>query len=160
MPYSDPEQRRAYGREWIRLNAERARAAMQRWRERHPEDHRAEGRAYYARHRERIGAAIAEYHRTHPEVVKAKGHAYRARKRASPGSFTHDEWLGLVAAYQGRCAYCRKRRVLEAEHRIPLSRGGTNFISNILPACHPCNAEKHRRTEDEYRQRLEREGRR
>ena len=30
MPYSDPERRRAYGREWMRRNAEKAREAMRR----------------------------------------------------------------------------------------------------------------------------------
>jgi 5-methylcytosine-specific restriction endonuclease McrA len=138
-------------------NADKARAAMRRWRERHPDEHRAEGRAYYARHRERLSAAIAAYHRANPGVVKAKSQAYRARKLASEGSFSLEQWLDLVAAYDGRCAYCAATGPLEAEHRTPLSRGGTNFIGNILPACRRCNARKHQLTDAEFRMRIQTE---
>jgi 5-methylcytosine-specific restriction endonuclease McrA len=37
---------------------------------------------------------------------------------------------------------------------VPLARGGTNWIENILPACRVCNARKHLLTEDEFRARL------
>jgi 5-methylcytosine-specific restriction endonuclease McrA len=154
VPYSDPEKRRAYGRAWIKQNADKAREAMRRWRERHPDAHRAERRLYYARHRERLKEVIAAYHRANPGVVKAKSQAYRARRRSSPGSFSLAEWLELVAAHDGRCAYCRGFEPLEAEHRVPLSRGGSNFIGNIVPACRACNARKHRLTDDEFRARL------
>jgi hypothetical protein len=29
------------------------------------------------------------------------------------------------------------------DHRIPLGRGGSNLIANILPACRRCNRRKH-----------------
>src|SRR3989442_10273597 len=38
----DIEERRAYGREWIKRNPEKAREAMRRWRKNHPEEHLAE----------------------------------------------------------------------------------------------------------------------
>ena len=53
-----------------------------------------------------------------------------------------------------RCAYRGEAGPLEPDHRVPLARGGTNFIANILPACRRCNAEKHTMTEDEFRARL------
>ena len=37
------------------------------------------------------------------------------------------------------------------EHKIPLSRGGTNEYSNLEIACQYCNMEKHNKTEEEYR---------
>jgi len=42
---------------------------------------------------------------------------------------------------------------LQADHRIPLARGGTSTIDNIAPACARCNARKHLMTEDEFRAR-------
>lgn len=77
--------------------------------------------------------------------------ARRARLRAAAGRFTPSEWLALVDEWSGLCAYCGMARPLTADHRIPLSRGGTNDIGNILPACRPCNASKGRLTEGEYR---------
>ena len=46
------------------------------------------------------------------------------------------------------CIYCgaspihNSSAMLEAEHVIPYSRGGTNQARNIVTACHECNASK------------------
>lgn len=37
---------------------------------------------------------------------------------------------------------------------MPLARGGSNSIDNILPACGRCNRRKHLMTEEEFRARL------
>lgn len=37
------------------------------------------------------------------------------------------------------------------EHKIPLSRGGTNLYENLGIACQRCNCKKHTKTEIEYR---------
>lgn len=37
------------------------------------------------------------------------------------------------------------------EHKIPLSRGGTNEYNNLAIACLSCNHKKHTKTEEEYR---------
>ncbi|MDQ2767712.1 MAG: HNH endonuclease [Gemmatimonadota bacterium] len=154
MPYKDPERQREYAREWLKKNAQKARDAVRRWRLAHPERHNAKNRLYNARHRDERNAYMAVYNREHHEVVLAKWHNYRARKRAAAGSFTSAEWLALVTSYQGRCAYCGETKPLEPEHRTPLSRGGSNAIDNIAPACHGCNARKHRMTEAEFRARI------
>ncbi len=154
MPYRDPEERRRYAREWIRRNADRARDAMRRWRQAHPDEHSAEVRSYYARHREERLAQSAEYHRANPEIGLARSQNYRARRRAAVGSLRAAEWLALVALHGGRCAYCGGVGSLQADHRTPLSRGGSNMIDNILPACARCNQRKHKMTEEEFRARL------
>jgi 5-methylcytosine-specific restriction endonuclease McrA len=42
-----------------------------------------------------------------------------------------------------RCAYCGDEDVpLEVEHVVPRSRGGSNRVSNLVPACVPCNQAK------------------
>lgn len=126
---------------------------MQRWRATHHEEHRAEGRARYARHRERLKAQIAAYHRAHPDVVRAKREKHRALRKGAEGFFTAYEWRELVAQYEHACAYCGAIGPLEQDHCLPLARGGTNWIDNILPACRVCNARKHLMTEEEFRAR-------
>jgi len=152
MPYSDPDRRRAYGREWIRRNADKAREAMRRWRQRHPAKHAAEVRAYYARYpalwSQRLAAGP-----NRAAVRRAVAHRRRARE-VRGGSFTAAEWNALVQAYRGLCAYCGAAGAVQVDHRIPLSRGGTNTIDNILPACRRCNCRKASMTEKEFRARL------
>jgi 5-methylcytosine-specific restriction endonuclease McrA len=49
--------------------------------------------------------------------------------------------------------------LIEIDHRIPLTRGGSNLIDNILPACRRCNRRKGTMTEEEFRGFLQREKR-
>ena len=44
------------------------------------------------------------------------------------------------------------------EHKIPLSRGGTNEYNNLAVACQKCNNKKHNKTEKEYRKELNQYG--
>lgn len=44
-----------------------------------------------------------------------------------------------------RCAYCGEKLTLETrtiDHIVPLSEGGSNYITNFFPACTYCNALK------------------
>jgi len=63
-------------------------------------------------------------------------------------------WREKATFHGWRCAYCRKpltESSLSADHRIPISRGGSDLLSNLLPVCYPCNRQKGKRTEGEYR---------
>ena len=40
------------------------------------------------------------------------------------------------------------------EHKIPLSRGGTNEYNNLAISCQRCNCKKHAKTETEYREEI------
>lgn len=77
------------------------------------------------------------------------------------GSHTEREWNSLVVAWGWRCFYCAKPVNEEAEpiwdaltkdHLVPLSRGGSDDIGNIVPACFNCNRLKGAMTIDEFRE--------
>ena len=40
------------------------------------------------------------------------------------------------------CTYCGSDKQLEADHILPLSRGGSNALVNLATACRPCNLSK------------------
>lgn len=50
------------------------------------------------------------------------------------------------------CLYCGSTGG-EIDHVIPLSRGGTHSIGNLVAACKPCNASKNNRTITEWKKR-------
>lgn len=57
----------------------------------------------------------------------------------------------LLEKFGRKCMYCKKDNcVLEVEHIIPKSRGGTNRISNLGIACRECNQEKGNKTAEEF----------
>ncbi|MEU1585224.1 HNH endonuclease [Micromonospora sp. NPDC005710] len=37
------------------------------------------------------------------------------------------------------CSLCRRRPATTADHILPLSKGGSNDLTNLRPACGPCN---------------------
>lgn len=133
----------------MRRNPLRARDAMRRWRARHREVDRRAKRDQYRLDPRPVIKRNKAYARAHPEVRLAIRHRRRANERRGEG-FTASAWLALVAKFRNRCAYCGVEGPLHADHRVPLSRGGSNSIDNILPACAPCNMSKHDRTESEF----------
>lgn len=138
----DPERYRNYGRRYNeRLDPAEKTRRSRAYRERMTPEQRAHERARY-------NAWWAGRDRN---LAKPKSARRRARLAAVVGSYTAQEWLALVAFWSNTCAYCGMSGPLEADHRIPLCRGGTNYISNILPACRSCNRSKGAKTEDEYR---------
>jgi 5-methylcytosine-specific restriction endonuclease McrA len=57
----------------------------------------------------------------------------------------------VLEKFHHRCAYCHTITVpLELDHVVPRSRGGTDRVSNLVPACHSCNTEKRTRTAAEW----------
>jgi len=57
----------------------------------------------------------------------------------------------LLEKFNRKCVYCGKENVpLEIEHIVPISRGGTNRISNLTISCHDCNNAKGSLTAEEF----------
>ena len=51
----------------------------------------------------------------------------------------------VFAKAGGRCSYCGNKIGIETfhiDHLVPKWRGGSNCISNLLPACADCNTSK------------------
>ncbi|GAB3749245.1 HNH endonuclease [Microlunatus parietis] len=70
--------------------------------------------------------------------------ARRRQRRLARG--THDltevQWTALLSAWGG-CAYCGSDdAALQRDCVLPISRGGTYTLDNVVPACRSCNASK------------------
>lgn len=56
---------------------------------------------------------------------------------------TDSEWQIVLKQYEYKCAYCGcSNKPLQKDHVIPVSKGGDDKITNIVPACQKCNASK------------------
>lgn len=108
------------------------------WRE-HPEEKLAELKRCYA-HRRRLRYLTQPLLRTyHKEKSKR-------RKTAIKGGHllqvTPQQIRDRFACFNHACAYCGANDDLHIEHFIPISKGGSHVMGNILPACQPCNYNK------------------
>ena len=100
----------------------------------------------HEQHSWRGGVSSTETHRRwkrkNPErMAHLKARRY-ARERGAEGSHTLDEWEKLKIKNGLRCVGCNKKRKLTKDHIIPLSKGGSDFITNIQPMCGSCNSRK------------------
>lgn len=97
------------------------------YKHRHPEVHRLHNQKWYAQH---------------PEVKRAQRQRRRVRVVMSVGAYTETEWQALCFKYDGVCLCCKQRKPLTVDHIVPISRGGSNSISNLQPLCAECNSRK------------------
>lgn len=74
-----------------------------------------------------------------------------ARERCAVGSFTLSEWEEKKKEFNYKCAICgiseiellkNTFRGLSIDHIVPVSKKGTNYISNLQPLCQNCNSKK------------------
>lgn len=104
-----------------------------------------------------VARRARQYRKRHPEKAKAAWTvgklARRARQSDASGSLTHQQIESRFAFHGNRCVYCGSSDAeLVVEHQIPLSRGGTNYPANIVPACRSCNSKKHSMTPKEFKE--------
>lgn len=111
------------------------------------------GQKYFDRRlrelRDELGCDLETSH-----ISKLGGHAWRIKSSfiASPLNreyLSTQQRLALFASHRNKCAACGKEaqpgvRGLQADHKVPLLRGGGNELSNWQPLCHNCNVGKRR----------------
>jgi hypothetical protein len=85
---------------------------------------------------------------------------FGALDNATAGSHTEREWLDLLEQWNWRCFYCAEpvqrnspdpNHEATKDHMVPISRGGVDYIANIVPACRRCNELKGNKTIEEFR---------
>ena len=79
-----------------------------------------------------------------------RSHHYRAVKEGVLSTLTVEDWILCLEQHGRRCAYCGHAEGVDLEHVIPLTRGGDNVASNVVPACTTCNLKKGNRTPEEW----------
>jgi len=65
---------------------------------------------------------------------------------------TEEEWENKKKQYDNRCFYCGKKTKLSKDHIIPIIRGGSDEIDNIVPACKSCNSRKNARRVEVFKE--------
>ena len=169
----------AKARDWYARNKARSAARFQEYYEQHREqllasraqyliDHREQERQrkrdFYLQNIQRLRNTARGYQkearRLYPERYRVKWAKRRAIEMNASGQFTPQDVLSLHEEQRGLCFYCNTalNGQYHVDHKIPLSKGGTNWPNNLCLACQPCNDSKLNKTPEEFlifRQKLE-----
>lgn len=166
------ERKNAYNREWCKANADKVNATNKKWREENPEQMKAIRRKHYTTHSERIKvynrkryveqskqikAINRKWRKEHPEqmeaIIKARNHRRRARKHNAPGSYLPTDLMHMRKEQKDECYYCSIPLCGKGtiDHKVPLSRNGTNWSKNLCIACKLCNSSKGVKSEVEFK---------
>ena len=135
---------------WYRANRDRVLARVKAHAERNKArvlDYQA---AYYSANAERVKATVAAYRAANPDKKRYLENRRRARKSGNGGSHTITERRDKFALLGNACVYCGSSGAMTVDHIVPLARGGTDDIGNIVPACRSCNSKKNARTAVEF----------
>ena len=109
-------------------------------------------RENYEKNKEKIAQKAKKWREKNKEKSNFVKQQYKIRKRQAKGHFSFEEWEALKKKKDFTCMLCGKKEPeikLEADHIVPLTKNGTNYISNIQPLCRSCNASKGNKMQDE-----------
>ncbi len=127
------------------MNKERDRERGPLRTKRDPVKLRRMAQAYKRSHPEWNRKKSAIYKRNHPERVREWVNTRRGLLANAGGRVTLDEFWTKCDLLEWLCQYCScvlTKKTATMDHVTPLSRGGSNDIDNIVPACRSCNARK------------------
>ena len=113
----------------------------------------------YGKTREEAEAKLAPLLEVHGYEVTPNTRDVHLRNARTLGEHTRKEWRAKVAAlprvgpHRVACFYCEEPvhvAYIEKDHYIPVSRGGSDGLDNLVATCRRCNRDKATLTGDEY----------
>lgn len=150
------EQKRGYFKRWYEENREKQREYLRRWYEENREERLVKGKHWRAKNPEKMRALKNRWRAENPERAATHYRNRRARQRAAEGTHTCEDLEAIAEAQDFACAYCGIPLVggeceqVHVDHKIPLSRGGSNWPENLALSCAFCNLSKHAMTAEEF----------
>lgn len=86
---------------------------------------------------------LKKWRRENPSKAAAQRNRNRAMRLECEGCYTAAEFKALCNRYGNTCLRCGSGNApLTPDHVVPLSLGGSNWITNIQPLCRGCNSQK------------------
>ena len=131
-------------RQW--QQGERYKVYQKHYQQEHQEEIHRQNHKRYLLRQEVLQERSRQYGKTEQGRLASKVHKHRrkAQKLASQGSHTPRQLQEQLKRQKSHCYYCKAKlsKVWHPDHIVPLSKGGTNDISNIVIACPTCNLRK------------------
>lgn len=123
------------------------------WRSMNRDKHRISSKEWANKNKEKVAIKNKLWKLNNKETVNLYKKAYRHNRRDKLSSvkLNYKEWKVLLDLFAGLCPYCSTwGHELTVDHVVPVSKGGTNDINNLIPCCFKCNTLKGAKLLDEW----------
>lgn len=137
-------------------NAEKIAQQKREWRKNNPDKVKQHKRNDAKRNPESAQIRRDRWIKKHPAIVRFYANVRRERFMGAEGTFTDEDIHQIYEEQNGKCAYCGISIYFDIPHDVhidhiqPLSRGGSNWPSNLALACADCNHSKSNSTLSEW----------
>jgi 5-methylcytosine-specific restriction endonuclease McrA len=104
---------------------------------------------YRLAHKNEINQRIEQWRLKNVEVHR--GYRLKRREALTINGIYEVIDKDLIRLYNSPCVYCGSKENIQADHVIPVTRGGRHGIGNLLPACKRCNVSKGNKLVSEWK---------
>lgn len=119
------------------------------WHKKHRDESILRNNQYYLQNRDAILERQKKYRDENPELSPIYDRSRKARIVGAEGHHNQSEIKNIFSMQRGLCANCSTKLFISGkqkfhvDHISPLSRGGSNWPSNLQCLCPTCNLRKH-----------------
>jgi 5-methylcytosine-specific restriction endonuclease McrA len=106
-------------------------------------------RKYYLSNKDARAVYIRNWQKANPEKLFDIQNRRRVKELENKTFFITNKFL--IKLYNSSCSFCRSNEKIQADHIIPVSRGGYHGEGNLQPLCKSCNLSKGNKTMMEWR---------
>jgi 5-methylcytosine-specific restriction endonuclease McrA len=143
--------RAEYQREWRKKNPGKSTLYFNKYKEAHPEVILQSGYNWRQANKDRIAKYNSEYCKKNLQKLVTNTRNKRAIRKNIEGVHTAEDIQKLYIEQDGLCNHCHTQLIkYDVDHIIPLSRGGSNWPTNLQLLCPHCNRSKHDKTMEEW----------
>jgi 5-methylcytosine-specific restriction endonuclease McrA len=136
-------------RAWTLKNQDKHSAANRKYDVIHSDRVSSRRKAQYQAVKYNVLSRMKTWYLANTEKAIAKANRRRAMKAGAFGEhYTRKQFKDLCDQTGDVCLCCKQAKKLEADHVVPLSKGGSDAINNIQPLCQYCNDSKGTKTVD------------
>ena len=140
MAYKNKEDKAAYNKKWAAENADKKAAHNKKYNDANKKKTAAHAKIYRAENKEKLAEIDKLYRAANPLKEKEKDLRRRANKKGN-GIFTISKRF-MRNLYNSPCVSCGASERIEADHLIPIVKGGRHSEGNLQPLCKSCNSSK------------------
>lgn len=134
------EKNRQYFKEYRKNNKDKISIFQKNYQLENAEKIKKQRFEYRENHRQELRQKTKEYKKANPHIVNNYILSRKARKKLNGVFYISAKELQKL--YLSDCFYCGDNENIQIDHVVPISKGGTHSIGNLVPACAECNLSK------------------